>query len=130
MEHIEFEQKVMNMLLDGDDNVLKELRSQFLNSSVESREVDPVGFYTDFQIKEDIPPVLNGKTFRFGDVLAYCENEEWPLYFIILIRNGYLSQLEGAAFGDTWPDEYSKVTLKYNTPDGKRNLQKLRAMWL
>ncbi len=130
MEHIEFEKKVMDMLLDGDDNVLKELRNQFLNSKVEYREFTGVGFYTGYQINENIPPVLNGKSFHFGDVLAYFENDEWPLDFIIHGKNGYLSQLEGVAIQGPWPEDYSKVTLKYSTPDGKRNLSKIRSAWL
>ena len=129
MKQEEFEQKVMDMLLDGDDSFLKTLRNQFLNSKVISRVFTYVGFFTDYQINENIPPVLNGKDFHFGDVIAYCENDEWPLDFLIHGNNGYLSQLEGVAFGDAWPEDYSKVTLKYDTPDGKRNLPELRAMW-
>ena len=118
------------MLLDGDDNVLDELRNQFLNSKVEYRDFTGVGFFTGYLIREDIPPILNGKDFYFGDVIALHETLEFPFGFVLFIRNGYLLTLEGYTFGDdTWPDDFTNVIIKFNTPDGKRDFHKLRAMW-
>jgi hypothetical protein len=129
MEHIELEQKVMDMLLDGDDDVLKELRNQFLNSSVESREINGAGFYTTYHVKENIKPAANGKSSSFGYVYASYENIEYALSFRIYVKKGYLIMLEGATFQDSWPDDYSKVIPKYATPDGKRDLQELKSIW-
>jgi hypothetical protein len=131
MEHIELEQKVMDMLLDGDDNVLRELRNQFLNSKVDYRDFTGVGFFTGYRIKEDIRSVLNGKNFEIDDVIALHDTLEFPLGFVLFIRKGYLSTLEGYTFGDeTWPNDFTNVILKYNTSDGKRDLQELRLAWL
>ena len=130
MEHIELEQKVMDMLLAGDDPVLEELRNQFFDSKVEHRDFTGVGFFTGYQVREGIPPVLNAKNFEIDDVIASHETLKFPFGFILFIRNGYLSTLEGYTFGDdTWPENYINVILKYNTPDGKRDVQKLRAQW-
>jgi hypothetical protein len=70
MDHIEFEKSLMEMLLNGDDPVLEELRYQYNNTIVESREFTGAGFYTNFKIKDGIDSLVDGKNFQIGDVHA------------------------------------------------------------
>ena len=130
MEHEEFENKLMDMLLDGDDDVLKEIRNQFLKSTVKSREFTGGGFYTNYIVDKQITPVANGKTFEIMDVYAYYRKIEYTLGFILFIKNGHLTELEGYTVTEfAWPYDYSEVTLKYDSPDGKRDSQKLKSIW-
>lgn len=128
MNHEEFEKKLMEMLLAGDDPVLEGLRFQYRESTVEPATFTGAGFYTHFKIKPGVAPVAGGKTFQIGDINASFGDVSEAFGFILFIKNGYLLMLEGYTLSyDTWPGDYANVTLVYN--DGKRELQKLRASW-
>ena len=130
MNHEELEKKLMEMLLSGDDIVLEELRIQYNNSVVESREFTGVGFFTNFNIIPGILPLANSKNFVFGDINATIEGTKNSLGFILFVRDGYISMLEGYTYGsDKWPDNYSNLVISYFGPEGKRDLQKLREKW-
>ena len=136
MNHIEFEKKLMDMLLDGDDDVLEGLREQYRNSTVESREFTGVGFFTNFIINTDVPPVAGGRNFVFGDVFTDFGSFETSSGFLLFIKDGYLSMLEGWTVADYWPDNYSGIQLYYHVkvgsiyqPTDERNLHELRKEW-
>jgi hypothetical protein len=134
MNHAEFEKKLIEMLLAGDDLVLKGLRNQYLNSKVESREFTGAGFYTDFKTESNIPPVAKGKSFQIGDVFASMGNIKAAFGFILFIEKGYLSLLEGYTLSsDVWPNEYSNILLDYHwigdRLENQRDFEKLRAKW-
>ena len=129
MDHIEFEMSLMDMLLAGDNEILEGLRHQYKNSTVKTREFTGAGFYTDYLISKGIASVAEGKTFQFGDIYASYENIEVAFCFVLFVNKGYLSILEGYTLMEkTWPDEYSKVILKYKGVGGKRNLEELKGI--
>jgi hypothetical protein len=131
MNHIEFEKRLMKMLLDGDDPVLEGLRYQYINTKVESREFTGSGFYTNFKIQDGIEPLLEGKNFQIGDLHASFNEIKEAFGFILFIKKGFLLMLEGYTLAcDIWPVEYSNVILAYNGLEGKRDLVKLKAKWV
>ena len=131
MNHTEFEKKLMEMLLMGDDPVLKALRNQYYNSTVESTKFTGAGFYTNLKVNADIPPLVGGKTFRINDIDASFGDIKEAIGFILFIKEGYLLMLEGYTLAsDIWPDEYSSVVLIYDAPGGKRDLEELRTKWV
>jgi len=131
MNQEEFEKKVMDMLLAGDDLVLGELRQQYENSTVASRKFDGAGFYTDFKVREGIPPVKEKKRFQIGDVRISMNGVKDAVGVVLFVENGYLSVLDGYSSAlDDWPDKYSNVILEYMSADGNRDLNDLRKSWV
>ena len=65
-----FEIKVMQKLLEGDNQVLAGLRRQVEVSRVVKREMTGVGFFATLEVPPGVPRVANGKSFKFGDVNA------------------------------------------------------------
>ncbi len=130
MDHIEFEKKLMEMLLRGSDDVLVGLRNQYCNSNIESRRFTGAGFLTHFKVKAGIGPAADGRTFQIGDVNAIINGVKNQIGFVLFIKNGYLSMLEGYTLSaDFWPSDYSNLLLVYDTPEGKRDYKKLKKCW-
>lgn len=122
------EKEIMNMLLDGDDEVLKSLRRQFLNCKVTKREMTGVGFFLDFEINSDIDELLNGKSFELGDVGAEIPGLNYGAGFLLFIRGGRISMFEGFSYQEPWPEQVTDYELSYHS-GGKRDLAALRKSW-
>lgn len=130
MNHTDFEQQVMDKLLAGDYPILEELRCQYLNATVESREFTGAGFYTNFKIKSEIPPIAGEMTFQIGDMHADFGDVKEAIGFVLFVMKGYLSMLEGYTLAsDVWPSDYSNIVLQYNGVEGRRDVAKLMAKW-
>jgi hypothetical protein len=130
MNQEQLEKKLMEMFLHGDEPVLEKLREQYRNSETKSRKYTGVGFYTYFKILSGIAPLISIKNFEITDVTATLDQKDHALGFVLFIRDGYISWLEGYTMAiDDWPDDYSKMNLVYSGPDGKRDLNKLISRW-
>ena len=119
--------KLLEKLLQGENLILQELRSQYKNSTV-SIEFTGVGFFTDFNV-HNCKPIANGKYFQIGDINAFIDGDDSKIGFILFIKNGFLSLLEGYTISlNEWPEEYNNIVLKYNDND-IRDLEELRKIW-
>ncbi|WP_353572696.1 hypothetical protein [Candidatus Albibeggiatoa sp. nov. BB20] len=124
-----FEKKLMQMLLQGEDDTLSILREQLANSTIKDREVTGVGFYISFQVANNTLRT-HKQAFAFGDVIADINELEFGAGFLLFVNNGVLSTLEGYAHDGPWL--YEKVTdfqLSYSTPTGKRDIEALKKIW-
>ncbi len=110
MSHEEFEKKVMELLLQGDGEVFAKLRKQYEVAKVTARDFTGVGFFTSF-IVEDKELRLEENIKPFGDVGGFIDGEA-QIGFVIFLRNGYLSTLEGYTFVIDWPEDYDNIVLK------------------
>ena len=130
MKQLEFEKKLMVMLLAGDDPILEGLRYQYDHSVVESRKFTGAGFFTHFKIKNGNIPVANAKSFQITDVGVTLNGVKNAIGVVLFIENGFLSFLEGYTMVlDFWPEQYSNVVLEYIYEGGKRDLAELKAKW-
>ncbi len=123
-----FEMEVMNMLLDGDDDILKSLRRQFQNSKIKKREMTGCGFFLYFDINSNIDEFLKGKSFHFGDVNAKVTGLSHGAGFVLFIRDGYISDLEGYSYDEPWPEQVTDFELSYQSGE-KRDLTALKKSW-
>ena len=112
MNHEEFEQKVMQMLLAGEGQSLKSLRSQYNQSNIKSRDFTGVGFFTDYSVEDDGLKIGHINT-QIGSVYGDYNNIG-AVGFLLFIRDGWIDFLEGYTMGiDEWPDSYENIHLKY-----------------
>lgn len=129
MNHDEFENGLMNMLLAGEDNILLGLRGQYDKCTVKARRFTGVGFYTDFKVNRVHEPVAGGKSFYIGDVDGAVDGNKGTLGFVLFIKDGFISSLEGYAnLLDVWPEEYSNIELTYDT-GANRDITSLSVKW-
>lgn len=130
MKHIRLANQVITMLLDGNDEILLMLMKQYKKSIVISEEESKVGFYINYQVERQlrIPEEYNG-TFQIGDVDGEVNNVDEALGFILYVKNGYLTMLEGYTnIIDSWPETDSVIKLKYDMIP--RNYLQLRKKWM
>lgn len=114
MSQKEFENKLVEMLLDGENEILFKLRKQYEQSKVVLREFSPAGFYTSFIVEDRDELCLEGKSFYIGDVDGIVDGIESAIGFILFIKNGYISLLEGYTnIIDNWPTN-EEIRLTYN----------------
>ena len=119
----ELEQAVLDKLLAGDHPVLATLRQQMSQARLVKRENTGVGFYYDFEVDSSAPTVAND--FHIGDVHAEIEGLAHGAGFVLFIRNGRISMLEGYTYDEPWPDQIRGFSLKYTNPNRKAELAKL-----
>ena len=109
------EHQVMEMLLAGDNSVLDCLRRQASSARVSSRENTGVGFFCDFELPADAPTVTGAANFELGDVDATIEGLEYGAGFLLFVRKGRMTMLEGYSYEEPWPSEVRHFTLTYRT---------------
>lgn len=129
MKHEDFERKLMEMLLTGDDEVLIKLRKQYELAKITSREFSDVGFYTSFSVQNRNDLRIKDKSFHIGDVDGTIDGIEGAVGFILYVKDGFISLLEGYAnVIDKWPKSNDVIVLTYDSGD-KRNIARLKEKW-
>lgn len=119
----ELEQAVLAKLLAGDHPVLANLRAQVRRARLSKREMTGVGFYCDFEVDDGTPTVRGD--FHLGDVQADVAGLEHGAGFVLFVRSGLVSTLEGYSYDEPWPDRVVDFSLKYSDPSRKAELEKL-----
>ena len=107
------EKAVIDMLLEGNDEVLIVLRKQLDACKVRSRELTGVGFFTEFDVPDSMEVSLNVRSFKIGDVFAEIEGVEHGAGFILFVEDGTIAMLEGFTFDGPWPNEIGEFRLSY-----------------
>lgn len=109
----EFEQAVLDKLLAGDHEILAGLREQAAHARVTSREQTDSGFYCNFEVPADIPTLNGSPDFELGDVDASVDGLEHGAGFLLFVRNGRISFLEGYSYEEPWPAKVKNFRLRY-----------------
>ena len=109
------ERAVLEKLLAGDASVLGTLRQQLCAASVAKRELTGVGFFCTLVVPSAEPAVaeITGQG-PFGDVEADIEGLQHGAGFLLWLKDGRLSMLEGFSYDEPWPSEVDRFELKYN----------------
>ena len=114
------EDQVLEMLLRGEDAVLSVLRQQAKQLQVSSRKMTGVGFYTEFVVPSEVPRVPGRPTFKLGDVNGTADNVKHGLGFLLYVKDGALSMLEGYTYDEPWPDDVRGLVLTYSSKQGRK----------
>ena len=126
MNHEDFERKLIEMLLAGNDEVLVKLRKQYELATITSREFSDVGFFTSFSVQNGEEYYIKDKTFHIGDVNGDIDGIEGAVGFILYIKDGVLSMLEGYTnVIDKWPKSSDEIILTYDSGE-KRDIMSLK----
>ena len=107
------ESRVMQMLLAGDHPTLKTLRQQFDRSCVADRDFTGVGFFTSFQVRDNVPRIEPLSRTVIGDVCADVDGLEYGCGFILFVDDGVIGTLECHLWGDDALPENARYTRLY-----------------
>jgi hypothetical protein len=121
----QLEWQVLQLLLAGDDPVFVALRKQLELAKRRPREYSGVGFFSDFDVPRAAPRLPGNPSITFGDVIAEIDGLQHGAGFVLFVKNGALSMLEGYTYDEPWPQEIGKFELSY-TGGKTRDLAALR----
>ena len=98
------EKAVLDMMLDKPGEQFDVVRQQLAHATVSKREFSGVGFFTNFavptdaHVRRDLPPM------EIGDVGAEFPSLQHGAGFLLFIRDGVVSMLEGFTYDEAWPE--------------------------
>lgn len=121
------EDRVMGMLLAGDDDALAVLQQQLRNAEVSSRMLTGVGFYTEFSIPSAVARLSGHPSFKLGDVNGTAANVAHGLGFLLYVTDGAIAMLEGYTYDEPWPNNVEELKLTYSHGQN-RNMDKVRQL--
>ena len=125
----EFEKRVMEKLLEGEDNVFKILRQQYEKASVKSRKLSGTGFFTVFEVPDDVIKLDSLRSFQFGDIIGSMDGVNDGVGFVLFVKNGVIDFLEGYTYGnEKFPETVLNYQLSFDSGQ-IRNCDKIRAKW-
>jgi|LSQX01.2.fsa_nt_gb hypothetical protein len=117
---IAFEKSVMEKIFLFSENEYKDkIWRQYKNSVVKSRKFFVKGFYTDFSVTDNSLYLSNDVNIELGDIHAEINGLKYGAGFIVFVRNGVISLLEGYSYGDdVWPKKIEKYKFMLIKDDG------------
>lgn len=117
MKHKELADQVMKMLLSGDEEVLSTLRKQYETAVIVSEEDTGVGFFICYQVDSTIRIGEEFKaTFQIGDIDGEVDGIDGAVGFVLFIKYGYLTMLEGYTnVIDKWPEMDTEIKISRST---------------
>ena len=84
------EAQVLEMMLEGQDDVRAVLRQQLRLLRVSSREFSGVGFFTAFVVQSDAPRITGLPALQVGNVEGSADNVNHGLGFVLFVKDGAL----------------------------------------
>lgn len=111
----EFERAVMQRMLEDDTSVNRLLREQYNNAHIINRNFTGAGFFTTLSIPEHIARITEPVAYGYGDVLCSLNDTILSGGFVLFIRDGAMTCLEGYTFCDAWPESITTYKLYRDT---------------
>ena len=108
-----FEDEVIKRIIAENPELSKTLKRQYSSSIILSRKFTGAGFYTEYEIT-DKSLLLPDKSNHLGKTQAKVDGLEYGMGFILYVKDGIISTLEGHTYGEAfWP----KTIISYHLLD-------------
>ena len=110
----DFERDVMEKIFDGAPEISDILKAQYACAKVVSREFTGAGFFTNFEVTDKNLKLMDDTRYPLACLAPNFDGLEYGAGFILFIKDGVLSFLEGYTYcGDKpWPTEITGYTLE------------------
>ncbi len=118
------EKAVLDALLDKPGEPFTTVQQQLAHVVVAQREFSGVGFFTNFTLPADAPVRRDLPSAEIGGVEAEFPNTQHGAGFLLFIRDGVVSWLEGFTYDEPWPaciDEFVLHKHKTNSQNPRSN---------
>ena len=128
------ERDVIDTILAPDHPVMHVLRRQFERCHVASRRFTGVGFFTVLDVATDVEPApVKPGAMDLGDVTATIEGLQHGAGFVLFVRDGALTELEGFSFDEPWPDPSARFEVTaggvMHGGGSKTDIEEVDAAW-
>jgi len=98
------EKAVLDMMLDKRGEPFETIRQQLAHATVAKREFTGVGFFTDFSLLAAAPVRRDLPSMEITGVGTEFSSLQHGAGFVLFIRDGVVSMLEGFTYGEPWPE--------------------------
>jgi hypothetical protein len=106
------ESAVLDKMLAKSGEPFDTIRDQLANASVSSRQFTGAGFFTHFAIPSVAPVRRDLASTEIADVGAQIPGLQHGAGFVLFIRDGVISLLEGYTYGDAaWPERITDFSV-------------------
>jgi hypothetical protein len=105
------EKTVLNAFLERPGEPFETIRHQLAYATVTRRAFEKNGFLAVFEIPKDAPVTRNLPNTTLSNVSAEIEGLRHGAGFLLLVRNGVLSKLEGFAYREEWPPKVDRFNV-------------------
>lgn len=105
------EAAVLETLLRPDGEPYSALRQQLAHASIAKREFSGVGFFTHFSLPTGAPIRRDVTDMQLGEVAADIDGLQHGAGFLLFVRDGVISFLEGFTYDEPWPNDSAKFTV-------------------
>ena len=99
------EKAVLDMMLDKPGEPFETVSQQLAHATVSKREFSGVGFSTDFIVPAAAAVQRDLPSMEISDVGADFPSVQHGAGFVLFIRGGVVSMLEGFTYGEPWPTD-------------------------
>lgn len=104
----EIEQIVLKYCLERKGIIVGNDTRFFFKISVSSRTFNGTSFMTEFTTTQKLKVDVNEETYIIDD-LDVILNSSLPSGYIVYVEHGYITALEGFAYGEDWPTNITSV---------------------
>ncbi|MDQ3365661.1 MAG: hypothetical protein M3680_09560 [Myxococcota bacterium] len=104
-------ERLMRLLLTGDDPLCSVLRAQYEVSHIVDLEFSGLGFFANFEVAAGAPR-CTPPDYVGGDAVIELEGVEHGAGCILFVRDGALCFLEGYAYDGDWPEHPIVIAIR------------------
>jgi len=97
------EKTVLDAMLDMPGEPFDTVRKQLTHAAIAKREFSGVGFFTYFIVPPDAPVRRDLPNKEISHVGAQFPSLQHGAGFVLFIRDGVISMLEGFTYDEPWP---------------------------
>ena len=105
------EKAVLDMMLDKPGKEFEAIRQQLAHATVGARKFSGVCFFTDFVVPSDASVCRDLPNMEIGGVGAEFPDLKHGAGFVLFIRDGVVSMLEGFTYDEPWSDKTDEFKL-------------------
>ena len=113
MDLPKIEMDALKMLLEEAGRPYPELYEQLSVARIKNKKYTGVGFQLNLEIPHDAKRIKGSPTFPLALVFAEIKELKRGAGFVLFIKDGMLTQLEGFTYDEPWPDMISEYRLEY-----------------
>lgn len=105
MNFVEFEKIIITDIIEQYPEYKEKLKSQFENIAVKKREIHTRGFSTHYTVTATEHSLGGDKNLQLGKYQWNINGLNRGSDYILWIKNGFISCLEGFSYEEPWPKE-------------------------
>ena len=108
---LKLEHALMEGILRSPHRIPQTLLEQWKSSTVIKIELTGAGFFVNYHVPSNVPTLTDNQNFTVGNIGAKIPGLKSGAGFVLFVRNGVISMLEGYSYDESWPDTVESFEL-------------------